>query len=94
MNRIEIISNRSVQTDIIEALEAAISDFYYTVLPVVQGRGRQRRRLGTAIWPEENFMLIAYADDGAAEEARRVIADIKRRFPNEGIKLFSLSDKA
>jgi len=93
MTRIEIISNRSVQTDIVETLEANIEDFFYTILPVVHGRGKQRRKLGTAIWPEENFMLVAYADDAAAERARGVVAEIKKRFPNEGIKLFTLSEK-
>lgn len=93
MNRIELISNRSVQAEIVEALEAAIDDFYYTVLPVVHGRGRQRRKLGSAIWPEENFMLIAYADDEDAAAAKRVVQGIKERFPAEGIKLFCISEK-
>jgi len=93
MKRIEIMANRSVQSDIQDSLESAIDDFYYTVLPVVHGRGRQRRRLGTPIWPEENFMLIAYVNDEAAIAARNVIDGIKKSFPNEGIKLFILSEK-
>jgi nitrogen regulatory protein PII len=90
MTRIEIIANRSVQDDVTERLEAAIESFYYTVIPVVQGRGRQARRLGTSTWPEENFLLLAYVDDEAAEVARKVVSGVRERFPTEGIKYFEL----
>ena len=39
MYRVEIISNQSVQDDIIELLEQEIPDLQYTILPDVQGRG-------------------------------------------------------
>ncbi len=90
MTRIEIIANRSVQDDVVDGLESAIDGFYYTVVPVVHGRGREARMLGTATWPEENFMLIAYIDDGQAEAARAVVAKVKARFPTEGLKLFAV----
>jgi len=90
MTRIEIIANRSVQDDVIEGLEAAVDGFYYTVIPVVQGRGRQARRLGSSTWPEENFLLLAYVDDDAAGAARRIVSAVKERFPTEGIKYFEL----
>jgi nitrogen regulatory protein PII len=90
VTRIEIIANRAVQDDIIEELETAVDDFHYTVVPVVLGRGRQHYKLGTSTWPEENFLLIAYMADDAAEKAQEVIRGIKERFPTEGIKLFSL----
>lgn len=90
MTRIEIIANRSVQDDVVDGLEAAIDGFYYTVVPVVHGRGREARMLGTATWPEENFMLIAYIDEGARDAARAVVGRVKERFPTEGVKLFSV----
>jgi len=90
MTRFEIIANRSVQDDIIEGLESAIPNFFYTVVPVVHGRGTGTRKLGTATWPEENFMLIAYVDDDKARMVREVVSATKARFPTEGIKLFEL----
>ncbi|ULQ58727.1 hypothetical protein K7I13_09195 [Brucepastera parasyntrophica] len=63
MKRIEIFANRSVQDEIIGGLEDAITDFYYTLIPVVNGRGKCQYRLGTATWPEENFMIISYLDE-------------------------------
>ncbi len=90
MKRIEIIANRSVQDNLIDSLEEAIPDFYYTVMPLVHGRGRQQRRLGTATWPEENFLILAYVSDADADTARNVVAGIKTRFPKEGVKIFSV----
>jgi hypothetical protein len=84
----ELMANHSVEEEIIGDLEADISDFHYTLLPVVHGRGNTQYRLGTATWPEENFLLISYLNDRDAETAKSVITDIKSRFPNEGIKLF------
>jgi len=90
MIRFEIIANRSVQDDILDGLEAAIPEFLYSVVPVVHGRGWGSRKLGTATWPEENFLLIAYVDDDQAKSLKGVVAATKARFPTEGIKLFEL----
>ncbi|PKL08653.1 MAG: hypothetical protein CVV51_07825 [Spirochaetae bacterium HGW-Spirochaetae-7] len=90
MTRFEIIANRSVQEEIAGSLEDAIDDFYYTVVPVVHGRGRRSRRLGTATWPEENFILVAYVEDSLSEKVRDVVAAVKERFPVEGIRIFEL----
>lgn len=92
MTRVEIIANRSVQAEIVDRLESDIPDVLYTILPVVHGRGSQARRLGTATWPEENFMLILWVDGATAARIERIVAEIKERFPNEGIKIFSMSD--
>jgi hypothetical protein len=91
MKRIEIIANRSVQTDIIEGLEQRLTGFCYTLLPLVHGKGKREYHLGTATWPEENFMLISFLADEDAEIACDVIKEIKSRFPDEGIKIFSLN---
>lgn len=90
MCRAEIIANRSVQEEMVEALESNIPGILYTLIPDVQGRGKNDRKLGTATWPELNFCLFAFVEEREATEIRRVIADIKQRFPNEGIKLFIL----
>ncbi|QQO08677.1 PG0541 family transporter-associated protein [Breznakiella homolactica] len=91
MKRIEIFANRSVQDEIIGGLEDSIDDFYYTLIPVVNGRGKSQYRLGTATWPEENFMIISYVTDENADKALAVIGEVKKIFPGEGIKLFIMN---
>jgi hypothetical protein len=88
MKRIELIANRSVESEIINALEETVQDFYYTLLPQIHGRGKTKYRLGTTTWPEMNFLLISYLDDVNAAAAEAAIQVVKQRFPKEGIKLF------
>ena len=88
MKRLELIANRSVENEIMEALEANIQDFYYTLLPQIHGKGKTKYRLGTATWPELNFLLISYLNDEDAAMVKTAIQKVKERFPHEGIKLF------
>lgn len=92
MTRVEIIANRSVQSEIVDHLENDIPEILYTIVPIVHGRGSQARRLGTATWPEENFMLITWVDGPTAARIQLIVAEVKERFPNEGIRIFSMSD--
>ena len=88
MYRVEIISNQSVQDDIIEALEEYVPDILYTIVPLVYGRGRENRKLGTTTWPETNFMMISYVEDSQVPVVKAVIKAVKEKFRREGIKLF------
>jgi hypothetical protein len=88
MKRLEIIANKSVQENILQSLETHIEGFSYTLVPVVHGRGKNGDRLGTAIWPEENCMIITYLPDQQADLAASLVEEVKRLFPKEGIKLF------
>ena len=86
--RAEIISNQSVEDDIIERLEENIPDIQYTILNDVHGKGLKTRKMGSAAWPEQNFILYAYVDAEAARKIKAVIEDVKVKFPKEGISLF------
>ena len=88
MYRAEIVSNQSVQDDITERLEKEIPGIQYTVIPEVHGKGLKTKKLGDVVWPEMNFILFAYIEDGDAKKVKDVIARVKERFPNEGISLF------
>ena len=88
MYRAEIVSNQSVQDDITERLEKEIPDIQYTVIPEVHGKGLKTKKLGDVVWPEMNFILFAYIEDDDAKKVKDVIAQVKERFPNEGISLF------
>lgn len=90
MRRAEIIANNSVREEIIEALEASVPGFQYTIFPVVHGKGKANKKLGTVTWPELNFVMVAYVEDAEIAAVRSAVASIKERFPNEGTKLFVL----
>ena len=86
--RAEIISNQSVEDDVIELLEQQIPDIQYTLMNDVHGKGLRTKKLGSAAWPEQNFVLYAYVDKEAAKKIKEIMASVKKRFPNEGISLF------
>ena len=86
--RAEIISNQSVEDDIIERLEENIPAIQYTILNDVHGKGIKTRKMGSAAWPEQNFILYAYVDAEAALKIKAVIEEVKVKFPKEGISLF------
>lgn len=85
MKRLELIACEAVQEELISGLEAAVEDLEYTLFPRIEGKGRRSRKDGSQVWPELNFMLVSYLDESWVEAARATIADVSRRFPNEGI---------
>lgn len=91
MYRIEIISNKSVEEDITQALEQYIPGILYTVIPLAYGRGKSSYKLGTTTWPETNFVLTSYIEDSELQTAKAVIKGVKEKFPDEGIKLFAIA---
>ena len=88
LRRCEIIANQSVEEDIIEILENAIPDFEYTIDENLSGRGKHSRKLGDSIWPEMNFVMIAYIDEKSVAIVQECVNQIKTKFPKEGINLF------
>lgn len=86
--RAEIISNQSVEEDVIERLEEAIPSIEYTVIPEIHGRGLRSKKLGDTVWPEMNFVLFSYVEKEDALKLKEVVKAVKNRFPNEGISLF------
>lgn len=86
--RAEIISNQSVEDDILELLEEEIKGIEYTIIPIVSGKGTKTRKLGNTVWPEQNFVVFAYLDKEQAQIIKECVIALKKRFPNEGISLF------
>jgi len=91
MKRLEIIANQSVQEDIVTALEAGIPGLQYSLMPTVHGRGPEDWKLGTTVWPEENFLLFSYLEDAAAVQAKAILAGLKVKYPREGIKAYTMT---
>jgi hypothetical protein len=90
MIRVEIVANRSVEENILEALANEGAGKYYTRYPIVLGAGSSGPRMGDAIWPEENFALVIWCEEEEARAINRAATAVKERFPGEGIKVFGL----
>ncbi|GHV87478.1 hypothetical protein AGMMS50255_7740 [Spirochaetia bacterium] len=92
MLRIEIIANHSVEENILEAFAQENVGKYYTKYPNVYGIGSTGPRMGDAIWPEVNFSLVIWCEEEEARGIERAVAHVKEHFPDEGIKIFGLSE--
>lgn len=88
MYRIDIVANKSVGSEIMDAIEQYIPNLQYTLISEVCGKGKRDRKLGTVTWPELNFTVFSYVDQDEMRRLSELIKAIKERFPNEGIKLF------
>ena len=90
MIRLEVIANHSVEENILEALQKGGVGKYYTKYPTIFGVGSSGPRMGDAIWPEENFALIFWCEESEALGIQEVVAEVKKDYPDEGIKVFGL----
>ena len=90
MIRLEVIANHSVEENILEALAKAGVGKYYTKYPTIFGVGSSGPRMGDAIWPEENFSLVFWCDHAEAFGIERAVLDVKKHYPDEGIKVFGI----
>ena len=91
MIRLEIIANRSVEENIFEALQLESAGKHYTKFPVIHGVGKAGPRMGDPVWPEENFAIVIWCEAEEAAGVERAINEVKKQYPNEGIKLFGMS---
>lgn len=86
--RAEIISNQSVQDNIVELIEQEIEGIQYTIIPDVQGSGCHTKKLGDTVWPEMNFDLFTYVSENDAKKIKAIVQAVKEKYPQEGISLF------
>ena len=91
MKRIEIIANQAIEEEIIDLLTEIGYGESFTYLHPVFGRGEDKRREGSAVWPETNTQFIIYMTDPDGEKALEKIDALKKDFPREGIKRWSMS---
>lgn len=88
MTRCEIIANQSVRDEITDLIEEHLPDCLYTVVPTVIGKGKNSYKLGSTTWPETNFILVSYVEDGKLPLMKAIVSAVKKKFKGEGIKLF------
>ena len=93
MLRIEIVANHSVEENLLEAFARENVGKYYTKYPNVYGVGSTGPRMGDAIWPEVNFSLVIWCEEDEARGIERAVAHVKEHFPDEGVKIFGLSEQ-
>jgi len=90
MRRIEIIVNQSIEADLFEAFSRLQVVKHYTRIPGAHGVGNSDPKMGDHIWPEENAVIIIYCKKEEARLIEEAVGEVKKKFPSEGIKIFSM----
>ena len=94
MIRLEIVANQSVEENILDAFKYEGVGKYYTKYSNIYGVGTSGPKMGDSVWPEENFSLVIWCEEEEAIGIEKAITFVKKKFPDEGIKLFGLPKAA
>jgi hypothetical protein len=90
MKRIEIIFGQSIEEDIFAALKPIPEAQFFSLIPGVKGKGYSTPKMGDAVWPEVNELMILYCAEEAVKRIEDAIATVHARYPSEGLAFFVL----
>ena len=90
MNRVEIIANNALEENLMGLLEKKGIGQYYTRFNNVHGRGFTNPKMGSAVWPEEDFVIVIYCEDEKAQTVKEAVKTLRKAHPAAGIQVFSI----
>lgn len=88
MRRVEIIFSQAVEEDVFEGFKEHKIGSHYSKISAVTGSGFSSPKLGDAIWPQLNEMIIVYCKKNEAEKIVDFVKDLRKKYPVEGIACF------
>lgn len=86
--RVEIIFSQAVEEDVFEGFKKLGVGKHYSKISAVTGAGFSNPKLGDAIWPQLNEMIIVVCKKSEAEKIVDLVHDLRERYPVEGIACF------
>ncbi len=94
MKRIEIIFSQAIDEDVILALKPIPEAQFFTLIPSVRGQGYTTPKMGDAVWPEENEIIIIYCmNDDAADRIETAIKKLQGKYTAEGLAIFIMESR-
>ncbi len=88
LKRVEIIFSAAIEEDILEGFEKKKIGSHYSKISAVTGAGFSNPKLGDAVWPQLNQMIIVYCKKNEAEEIVSLVKELRKKYPVEGIACF------
>lgn len=86
--RVEIIFSQAVEEDFFEIFRHEKIGYHYSKIDNVTGSGFSNPKLGDAIWPQLNEIMVIYCSEAEAEKIIEVVERLRRHYPAEGIACF------
>ena len=91
MVRIELIYSQAVEEDFFEAFRDERVGYHYSKIANVTGAGYSNPKLGDAIWPQLNEMMVIYCSEAEAEKIFAIVDRLRQHYPAEGIACFVMA---
>lgn len=86
--RVEIIFSQAVEEDFFEHFRREKIAYHYSKIDNVTGVGFSNPKLGDAIWPQLNEIMVIYCPSEEAEKIVGVVNKLREHYPAEGIACF------
>lgn len=86
--RVEIIFSQAVEEDFFDSFRKEEIAYCYSKINNVTGAGLSNPKLGDAIWPQLNEMMVIYCPKDEAEKIVGVVEKLREHYPAEGIACF------
>lgn len=94
LKRVELIFSAAVDEDFMDGFKQKGIGAHYTKISGVTGAGFSNPKLGDAVWPQLNEMILVYCSKEEAEKIIDLAKDIREKYPMEGIACFVSKAKA
>ncbi|MDR1785169.1 MAG: hypothetical protein LBR23_01700 [Spirochaetaceae bacterium] len=86
--RLEVIMSAALEDDFLRSYEAACTGAKYTRISDATGKGYSVPKLGDAVWPQVNTIIVIYCGESDEEAIRGIIADLRQEYAGEGLACF------
>ena len=90
LRRVEIMYSQALVEDILGAISKIEGAQHYSIIPGVRGKGYSVPKMGDAVWPEINELMIIYCDEKTVADIEAAIGKVQKRYPNEGVAFFAM----
>lgn len=90
MKRIEVIFSQALEDEILTAIAPIPEAAHYSIIPDVRGKGFTVPKMGDAVWPGINEILVIYCDDAAVPKIEKAVVAVRDTSPNEGVAFFAM----
>ncbi len=88
LKRVEIILSAAVDEDFADGFKKKGIGAHFTKISGVTGAGFSNPKLGDAVWPQLNEMLLVYCDKDEAKKIVELVNEVREKYPTEGVACF------
>jgi hypothetical protein len=86
--RLELIMSQALEDDFLREYESRVPGAKYTRISGATGKGYSVPKLGDAVWPQENTIIVVYCTQDGADTIAALVAELRKEYVGEGLACF------